>query len=147
MTRVKVLTMLAISMLLEVSVAADGPSRADVLRYFESTQALASIARQVEAMRRESRKLYCEYPPEFWDELNELYAKYESDLIDAYVLVAMQNLTKEELDEILEFLQTESGQRYLELTNRLLPIFDQSISSVYEPFVSEFAKLAYKYAP
>ena len=129
-------------------VQADEPNkRRTVLEYFELTGVVESLKRQMETTKTEARGHYAGYPPVFWEDLDRLYDRYEADVLNAYVDVADENLSTSELESIMDFLATEPGQKFLSISKRLQPKYDEATAAVYADWLDDLQDLVDEHAP
>ena len=131
-------------------VSSDDQSRRDrIIEYFEIAGLLESIKNQVELMKVGSRDASSGWPPEIWEDERVVLAfdKYESDLLEAYVDVAYQNLSDDDLEFLFRVLETEDGRRMMDMTRRLRPHYDAATLEPYEAFIDRLNSVFREYAP
>ncbi len=129
------------------ALADDENKRDRILSYFEVNGVLESIDKQMSAMRAQSKRQFAGLPDELWTDgrLDQLFEDYRTNLIEAYIDVADENLSDEELDWLIDFMDTEQGQKMFALNQRVRPFYDEAANAVYIPFMEAMNALLMEY--
>lgn len=114
-----------------------------VLSYLETIGVIESIDLQVETMRVEYLDYYSFLPNSFWDEppVEELFDGYKVALLRGYVEAMEDELSVEELKFLIEFYDSENGQKAIAFSRRLNPLMVAAASEAGRDFTSAFAVL------
>ena len=122
--------------------------REKILAYFEATGVLESIEHNVELTADELKRLYPSMPTAFWGDpaFASALLKLRQDMTDSFVQAAAANLTERELDELLEFLQSDQGKRVLALQLRLAPLYERAAVQPQQRFNDAFIRLYERHA-
>lgn len=148
MIRFLLLAFLLGLLIVDFAEADETTKRERILYLFEVNGVHRSVDNQIDAMLEQSKHQYADFPEELWTDgrLYQLFQDYREDLIEAYVDAADRGLSDEELTWIIDFLETEQGQKMLRLNNRTRPLYDEAANSVYPPFMEAVTKLLLQYA-
>lgn len=130
------------------TLAEEESKRDRILSYYEVNGVLESIGKQIDGMLAQSKRQYSDFPDELWTDgrLNQVFEEYKASLIEAYIDVADENLSDEELDWLIDYMDTEQGQKMFELNQRVRPLYDEATNSVYAPFMEAITALLMEYA-
>ncbi len=121
----------------------EGNSRQDLaLEYLDYMGVMESIDRSTETMRREYEEYYPDLPGTFWDDprVSALFDNYEVALLRVYV-EALESLSDEELNFLVDFYASEEGQRAVALWRRLDPIMVEASYEAGRAFTEELTYL------
>lgn len=76
-----------------------------------------------------------------------MFQDYKEDLFEAYVDAAVRGMSEDEVIWLIEFLDSEEGQKMLKLTRRMSPMYDDAANAVYPRFAEALTKLLMQYVP
>jgi len=110
--------------------------REKIVEYFRVTGVMDSIERNAELGIKMMRDRSPEADPAFWEseEFVNAISWWKSEYLEANVAVAMAHISEQEITDIVEFLKTQTGQRFLDITIRLQPYYDEANAKVLRGF-------------
>ena len=122
--------------------------RDKVLAYFAATGVLDSIERQVQLTADELKRLYPTLPSAFWNDpaFASALLRFKQDLTDGFVQAAAANLTEQEINELLAFVQSDQGKRMVALQLRLAPLYERATVQPQQRFNDAFIELHKRHA-
>jgi len=144
----KVLSFLLLLLFFVDCSATDISKRERIIEYFRVNGVMQSIEQNavlgVEEMKRSNPKL----PVEFWnsDSFKSAIQWWKEAYLDAYVEVAIKNISDAELDELIAFHKTDLGKRFLALNIRIQPHYNKVSAKLFGEFSDKFKGLVREYS-
>ena len=127
--------------------ASEAPSRDDVIEYFKITDVKNVFAGYSKSYIVVLRNTYPDLSEKFYSapELESVMKEYERRLFDESVSIIRSNITKNDLNEIIKFLKTETGKNFLSLQKVTTPLFAEAGTRTNLWLNDEVKQLIYKY--
>ncbi|MBL1142820.1 MAG: DUF2059 domain-containing protein [Proteobacteria bacterium] len=140
------LFILLIAFITACSVSAD-PKQKLVDEYMEAMKINNTLKSFSSSYTLEAKRLYKDLPESFWtnDEYKKLIFDYEKALWEGWRAAYHKYLTEEELKELLQFLQTDLGKKFLRMQVEMEPIFTKVASNSAAILNDEFTLLIKSY--
>lgn len=127
--------------------AAEKPSRADVIEYFEVTNTIKVLEGYSKSYITVLKEGYPNLDEKFYNdpEFKKALDTYNKNLLDECISIVINNLNKNDLNEISRFLKTELGKKLLKLNQVTDPLFNEAGTKANILLNSEVASLLGKY--
>ncbi len=117
-----------------------------ILRYFEVTDVLGTIDRQMVAYIEDIKYAYPDLSSKIIErrEVKQAVEDYKREVITAWTQILKTKLSNEELSEMLAFIETPLGKKFIALQEKLGPEFDEVGSIANRNLNDKISRLLFK---
>ncbi len=123
------------------------PSRDEVIEYLEVTNAIKALEGYSKSYIAVLKEGYPKLENNFYSdpEFKKSMDRYSEKLLDEWISIIRNNMSKNDLNEISNFLKTELGKKVITLNKITGPLFNEAATRANIQLNEEVGKLLYKY--
>ena len=127
--------------------AFEKPSREEVIEYFEVTNAIKALEGYSKSYIAVLKEGYPNLENNFYSdpEFIKSMDRYNEKLLDEWIYIIRNNMSKNNLEEISTFLKTELGQKVITLNKITGPLFNEAATKTNIWLNEKVGRLLYKH--
>ncbi len=127
--------------------AFERPSREDVIKYFEATNTIELLKGYSQSYIKVLKKSYPKLDDNFYKDPKFIKTldTYNKKILNESISIVRNNISKNDLNEIFKFMESELGLKLLKLNNVTDPLFNEAGTRTNIWLNEEVGHLLYKH--